>query len=195
MNPAALAIVAVAVGAVAFFSRRRGVGAATIQSPRIAFLNLKGTAGEQILAEDKSALASMFSTVQESSTTPPPTCDVLFIYCDIDSNGRIACTTAGLREIIRDSGARVVVVASENDGDNYMASADKNGFGHANVVLTLNRSGPVFPTFFSRLFRDMMNGTTMPMAWVKLAPQIPGHDHPDCPGTIFSAGAGQIAFA
>lgn len=94
MNPASLAIIAVAVGVFAFLTRRRGVGAATIKSPRITFLNLKGTAGEQILAEDKSAVASMFSTIQESSTTPPPPCDVLFIYCDIDPNGRIAGTAA-----------------------------------------------------------------------------------------------------
>jgi hypothetical protein len=195
MNPGFLAIVAIVVIVCVFLARRGGIGATTIKSPTIAFLNLKGTAGEQILAEDKSALASMFTAVQESSTTPPPPCDVLFIYCDIAADGRIAGATAGLREIIRDSGARVVVVASENEGDNYIASAAKTGYGHANLVLTLDRRGPVFPAFFSRLFADMMKGTSMPMAWVKLAPQIPGHDHADCPGTIFSAEAGQIAFA
>lgn len=191
MNPAYLIIAAVVVVVLVFLARRGG--ATKIQSPRLAFLNLKGAASEQILAEDKSALASMFSAIQESWSTPPP-CDVLFIYCDVGSDGRISGTTAGLRDIIRDSGARVVVVASENSGESYIASAKKTGYGHANLVLTLDRRGAVFSTFFSRLFAQMMKGTSMPMAWVKLAPQIPGHDHADCPEAIFSAEAGQIAF-
>jgi hypothetical protein len=191
MNPAYFVIAAVVVVALVFLTRRGG--APRIQSPRLAFLNLKGAASEQILAEDKSALGSMFSAIQESSSTPPP-CDVLFIYCDISSDGRISGTTAGLRDIIRNSGARVVVVASENSGESYIASAKKTGYGHANLVLTLDRRGAVFSTFFSRLFDQMMKGTSMPVAWVKLAPQIPGHDHADCPGAIFSAEAGQVAF-
>jgi len=176
-----------------FLARRGGIGATRIQSPRLGFLNLKGAAGEPALAEDKSAIASMFSAVQESSTAPPLS-DVLFIYCDIGADGRISGSSAGLRDMIRDSGARVVVVASENPSEGYIASAKKTGYGHANLVLTLDRRGAVFSAFFSRLFAQMMKGTSMPMAWVKLAPQIPGHDQADCPGAIFSAEAGQIAF-
>jgi len=193
MNLGYLAIAVVAVIVLLFLARRGGIGGTRIQSPRLGFLNLKGTAGEEILAEDKSALASMFSTTQKSSTTPP-LCDVLFIYCDIGWDGRISGTTAGLRDLIRDSGARVVVVASENPRESYLASAKKTGYGHANLVLTLERRGAVFSPFFNRLFAQMMKGTPMPVAWVKLAPQIPGHDHKDCPGTIFAAEAGQIAF-
>jgi hypothetical protein len=32
------------------------------------------------------------------------------------------------------------------------------------------------------------------MAWVELAPQIPGYDHPDAPGTIMAAEAGHLVF-
>jgi len=176
-----------------FLARRGGFGATKIQSPRLAFLNLKGAAAEQILADDKGALSSLFSGIQESSASPPA-CDVLFIYCDISGDGRISGTSAGLRDIIRDSGALVVVVASENPSQGYIAAAKKTGYGHANLVLTLERRGAVFSTFFSRLFAQMMRGTSMPIAWVKLAPQIPGHEHPGCPGAIFAAEAGQIAF-
>ena len=193
MNPGYLIIAAAVIAVLVFLARRRSIGATKIQSPRLAFLNLKGAASEQMLAEDRSALASLFGAVQESSTTAP-TCDVLFIYCDISPDGRISGTSAGLRDIIRDSGARVVVVASENSGGSYAASAKKTGYGHANLVLTLDRRGAVFSVFFSRLFAQMMQGTSMPMAWVKLAPQIPGHDHADCPDTIFAAEAGQITF-
>jgi hypothetical protein len=62
-------------------------------------------------------------------------------------------------------------------------------------VLTLRRKGTSFVSFFQRLFADMAKGVSMPVAWVRLAPQVPGHEHPDCPDTIFACEAGQIAFA
>jgi hypothetical protein len=179
MNPAYLAIAAVVVIGLVFFARRGGIGSTKIKSPRLGFLNLKGAAGHQILAEDRSALASMFRATEESAPNPPP-CDVLFIYCDIGLDGRISGTSAGLRDLIRDSGARVVVVASENPSQSYIAAAKRTSYGRANLVLTLERRGAVFPAFFNRLFSQMMKGTSMPLAWVKFAPQIPGHDHADC---------------
>lgn len=193
MNDGYMIVATIVVALLVLLALQRGIGATKIQSPRLAFLNLKGAAADQILAEDKGALASMFGAVQESSASPPP-CDVLFIYCDIGGDGRISGTGAGLRDIIRDSGARVVVIASENPTQGYIAAAKKTGYGQANLVMTLDRRGAVFSAFFSRLFALMMRGTSMPIAWVKLAPQIPGHDHPDCPGSIFAAEAGQIAF-
>jgi len=60
--------------------------------------------------------------------------------------------------------------------------------------MTLDRRGRVFPKFFQRLFTEMTRGVSMPVAWVKLASQIPGADHADCPGTIFSCEAGQLVF-
>ncbi|MCX6851659.1 MAG: hypothetical protein NTY98_22385 [Verrucomicrobia bacterium] len=193
MNPNYLVIGAIIIVVFVFLVRRGGIGGTSIQSPRLGFLNLKGAAGNHMLAEDRSAIAPLFSAVLESSTTPPLS-DVLFIYCDIGTDGRISGTSGGLRDLIRDSGARVVVVASENPSEGCIATAKNSDYGHANLVLTLNRRGAVFPAFFSRLFSLMMIGTSMPMAWVKLAPQIPGLDHADCPGTIFLAEAGQISF-
>lgn len=190
MNSTYLIIAVVAVIVIVSFVRRGGT---KIHSPRLGFLNLKGAAGEQILAEDKSALMGLFSNVLESSAAPP-SCDVLFIYCDIADDGRVSGATSGLRDLIRSSGARVVVVASENPAKSCIASAKKTGYGHANLVLTLERKGTVFSAFFNRLFTLMTKGKTMPLAWVKLAPQIPGHVHADCPETIFLAEAGQIGF-
>lgn len=50
--------------------------------------------------------------------------------------------------------------------------------------MTLKRKGHIFPNFFKKLFEMMHHGVTMPMAWVKLAPQIPGVEHNNVPGTI-----------
>jgi len=75
-----------------------------------------------------------------------------------------------------------------------MAACKKKGYGDANLVMTISRKGELFGPFSHKLFSAMKQGTSMPIAWVKLAPQVPGKDHPDCPGALFSVEAGQIAF-
>jgi hypothetical protein len=186
-------IIAVVIIVGFVFVTHRGRRATTIRDPRLGVLNLKRAASGQIVAEDKDALAPVFGNIQDSSVTPP-LCEVLFIYCDVAPDGRISGTSLGLREIIRDAGALVVVVASENPGDNYIAASGKRSYGRANLVLTINRRGAIFPSFFSRLFAQMMKGTPMPVAWANLAPQIPGQEHPDCPDAIFIAEVGQVVF-
>ena len=63
----------------------------------------------------------------------------------------------------------------------------------ANIVITLNRNGDTFSPFFRSLFADMRLGTSMPMAWAKLAPQGP-QARSDIPGTLCLLEAGHIAF-
>jgi hypothetical protein len=40
----------------------------------------------------------------------------------------------------------------------------------------------------------MKGGVSMPVAWNKLAPQVPGAVHVDVPETVFVCEAGAIAF-
>ena len=166
----------------------------TIQSPTIGFLDLTGGGASATIAADKAALVPIFSSSAESSDAPP-VCNVLFIYCDIEPSGSIRGSRHGLREIIRDSRAAVVVVASENAGDSYIAAGKQRGYGHANLVMALDRRGDIFPKFFQRLFTEMKRGVSMPVAWVKLAPQAPQAKHADCPDTIFACEVGQLAFS
>ena len=42
---------------------------------------------------------------------------------------------------------------------------------------------------------DMKLGTSMPRAWVKLAPLVPRGTPADCPETIFACELGQLAFS
>lgn len=44
------------------------------------------------------------------------------------------------------------------------------------------------------LFADMKLGVSMPVAWVKLAPQGPLKEHESLPSTIFACEAGQMVF-
>jgi hypothetical protein len=175
------------------FSRKESSAAWVIDSPKFGILNLKGDIATSIVAQDTNALLPVLGQPNTSVSVAPP-CNVFFLYCDIGLDGRIRGTEEGLHELIRDSGAVVVVVASENDGNAYNAAGNHTGYGRANLVMTLQRKGDAFPNFFARLFAEMKAGMTMPLAWVKLAPQIPGHDHSDCPGTIFACEAGQMAF-
>ena len=195
MNPAdpyiAMAFVALII--LLAYAYRREKSSLKIRAPRIGFLNLKGAPGEQALIEDKRSFASMFCNSLESSTVTP-SCDVLFIYCDIAPDGKVSGPTTGLRSIIRDSGAQVVVVASENRTESYIAAAKKTGYGRANLVMTLERRGDVFPKFFNRLFAQVLKGTPLPVAWVNLAPQGPAHNHTDCPVTILILEKGRITF-
>ena len=165
----------------------------TIDSPTIGFLDFTGGDASAVIAADKTALVPLFSSFSESSDEPP-ICNVLFFYCHLEPNGSISGSSFGLREIIRDSRAAVVVVASENSGDSYIAASKQRGYGRANLVMALDRKGDIFSKFFQRLFTEMRLGVSMPVAWVKLAPQVPRSEHADCPDTIFVCEVGQLAF-
>jgi hypothetical protein len=60
--------------------------------------------------------------------------------------------------------------------------------------MTLKHNGPAFTTFFTELFRKMFAGRSMLLAWVELAPQIPGETHDNCPETIFAAEVSHVVF-
>ena len=142
---------------------------------------------------DSAKLGSFFDSVSENKLNAPK-CDVLLLYCYIEPDGTIRDSTKGLNEIIREAGASVAIVASDNDAKNYTAAAKGKNFGSVNLVLILDRRGEMFGEFFLKLFTAMKQGTSMPVAWNKLAPQIPRKDHPDCPASICVMGAGQVAF-
>ena len=179
--------------AVAFLTRKRRGAMAIIDAPRFGIVNLKAGAAASMVADDTAALTPVLGRPIDSGSTPPQ-CDVLLMYCDISADGRVQGSDSGLRELIRDSGASVVVVASENASEAYVAAARNKGYGRANLVMTLQRRGDAFPAFFVRLFSEMKAGVSMPAAWSKLASQVPGREHTDCPATIFACERGQMAF-
>ena len=190
----ALVLFLALMGLLTFWRRRHLFKKPVIQDPKIGFLNLLGEEGERYLEQDRPALAPLFSTARESRDLPPPACDVLVVYSDLGFDGNLFATEVGLRYLIRKSGARILIVASENKGENSIAAAQEAGNSGANLVLTLGRKDGAFPAFFSRLFTAMKAGTPMPEAWSQLAAQTPEQER-ETPGTIFLAEGGPIVFA
>jgi hypothetical protein len=170
-------------------------GPPPIQNPTLGFLDLSWGSAADLIAGDRAALAPLFHSTVETSG-PAPRCSVLMIYCSIDPSGAIRGSSQGIRELIRDSEAKVAVIATPNPGQRYAVACRKKTYGRANLVMTIDRKGPAFPAFFSSLFTEMSRGASMAAAWVKLSPQIPSTPSYDkaVPGTIFSCELAQLKF-
>ena len=172
---------------------RRSLRKVVIQNPALGILNLAGPSGETLLAQDLALIGPLFGTTRKSEASPPA-CDVLLVYCEIAPNGVVKGANRSLRELIRDAGASVVVIAMNHSVDAYIAAAPQLPFGRANLVMTLDRKGAGLPTFLARLFERMNAGASMLVAWNELAPQGPGVGHEDAPETVFACERGQLAF-
>lgn len=180
-----VAAVAVAWGLYNFFTRRRE--RTIVANPRLGVLNRQGAAADGIAASDARQVdASAMFVPAANGPDGVPICDVLLLYCDLPCD---------LSAILSQSGARVVVVASENPPEPCAAAAQVGISSGVNLVVTIDRKGDTFGLFLARLFSEMASGTPMPLAWVKLAPQNPARNDPNVPVTLFACGAGPIAFA
>jgi len=164
-----------------------------MKNPAIGFLNLQGERGAKLAECDSRALSPLF-TASQMSQNGVPRCDVLFVYCDINASGSVEGTSDSLRGLIEKAGAYVAVIATENVGDAYIKALQSPTDWHANLVCILDRKGPKFADFFRRLFERMNKGKSMLMAWVEIAPQIPGADNPDVPDSFMAAEAGHVTF-
>lgn len=170
-----------------------------INNPCLGILNLAGEAGRALYDKDLSDLGSLFPNNVNLGAGQIPRCNVLFLYCSLEPTGRIVGQSLSLRDAIKGAGAHIAVVASEIDlkviqTTEFAKFIGANGDWPANIVITGNRHGDAFGRFFRNLFDQMRNGTSMPLAWVKLAPQGPQQTHSDCPGTLCLFEAGHIVF-
>jgi hypothetical protein len=164
-----------------------------ISQPVVGFVCLE-PALQSLMETDKSSLGPLFWKVHSSLEEKVP-CHVLFLYCKVDRDGSLSGSNMRIRDFVKASGARIAIVASENDHNHYTHALQPKNDWPANIVLVIDRRGTAFTLFFQKLFAAMLGGTSMLMAWVKLAPQIPNRDQPECPGTLMIAEAGHIALS
>ena len=157
-------------------------------------LNFASEEMAKLRKADAYFLRRLFSSVHIRDTVAPK-CELLFVYADLTADGGIVGSKLSLREIIRDSGAQVVVVASDNAVANYIKAAAHQSYGHTNLIMTLNRRGDAFERFFVSLFTKMKNGTPMPEAWVELSPQVSSESDNGNPEMLFVCEIGPLCFA
>ena len=122
--------------------------------------------------------------------------DIVHLIADVTEAGTIRDASGqeitGYELIPRcyDHDVKLLWVASDNPPERYV-----KGFAcgkSLNLVMTLKRKGPNFPSFLQRLLSRMAYGDTMPDAWNDVCPQIPRLDHKDVPESIFFAGRGGV---
>ncbi len=165
-----------------------------IANPLLAFVNLTGDTGKALMEADRDALSQVFRGNVEIADKKLPRCNVLFLYCSFEDSGRIAGHSYSFRDLVKGAGAHIAVIATDvSPALLSNPDFDKRNGWPANLVITLNRNGEHFAPFFQKLFSQMWDGTSMPMAWVELAPQGPVQPD-DIPGAIFIPEAGHVAF-
>lgn len=162
----------------------------TISNPVLGVLNVIGPSAETDVKADLEQLSQYFSEVRQAVESPP-SCNVLLLYCNLNSDGGVIGSSQRLGEIIREAGAVVAVVATNNDMEGYKAAGP---FGNCNLIMTIDRRGPLFADMLSQIFAQMKSGVSMGVAWINLAPQDPRADHSHLPGVLCVLDYGQIAF-
>lgn len=115
----------------------------TVKNPQLGILDVSNGRATALVAADKGSFAEVFPVPKESSDDPPR-CDVLLVYGDLDEGGRIKGCARGLREIIREADAKVVL-ASENDVQSCTQATARKPYGQANLVITFAHRGDAFP--------------------------------------------------
>jgi len=177
-----LALVLLAFVVAIIFRTRPTPTGTVIRDPVLGALNLQGSWVEDTIEEDVEALRPYFTAVRTSSDVPP-CCDVLLLYCAINSSGELQNTPKPAYEIIRDTGASIVIMATNNPAENYSA-IPKGSLESITLVMTIDRRGQHFASFLARLFAEMHGGLSLGLAWVKIAPQNPRAVHEDLPSVM-----------
>jgi hypothetical protein len=128
----------------------------------VGLLNLDGPDSERLIAGDAAFLTAIFGSVR-SVDLAEPSCDVLFLYARLEDDGSIAGSPLGLREIIRDTGARIVVFGLPNSPASYGEAHHykRRPYGLANLVETLDRRGDAFEHYLTGIFLAMKRGLSM----------------------------------
>ena len=182
-----------------FFKR----GNDTIQNPSILIC----VVGAAPNFEQDKAIYEPYSTVAEFKAKDlsdletflvGKTFDIVHLFMDFASDGTVE-GQAGVKvfQLLTKADAKLVLLASDNSMDNYMAAFPVNqtkGIDNFHLVMTLDRKDDNFFDFFKSVFVLMAQGKSLPMAWVTIAPQHDGPWMEKLPDTVFAAKRGQLKF-
>jgi len=166
-----------------------------VVDPTLGFLNVGGEGLTPLVEEDRAVLSPLFSKIESGAGYQVPKCDVLFMYADVSPDGSFGLgSDVTLRHVAERAGAKIAVLASNNDLKHIIAASRLPGPKRANLVWTFDRRGSAFASFFKELFTRMKSGKPMPSAWVAISPQYKTEFHGDLPETMCQLEAGQVRF-
>jgi hypothetical protein len=175
-----LALIVLAFIVTRIFRTRPTPKGIVIRNPVLGAINLAGLWVEDTVEKDLEILGPYFADVRRSDDVPP-LCDVLLLYGEINSSGALQNSPKPPNEIVRDSGASVVIIAINNPVENYSAMP-KDSFGSVTFITTIDRRQWRFTSFLAKIFEQMKNdGVTLPHAWINVAPQHSAAVHEDLP--------------
>jgi hypothetical protein len=162
----------------------------------LGFANFSGDDFIDFLADDLAALSPLFKNVNLAPVNKIPSSEILFVYAHLSEDGTLigSANSAGLRQIVQLTNAKIVVLASPNIVNSIQSSMLLPGPKSANLIFTINRNGEGFSRFFRELFDKMREEKTMLSAWLELAPQHISAMPTYAPETLFLSEAGNIKF-
>ena len=160
----------------------------------IGFANFMGVEAQAMMREDVEVLSVLFQDAIVAPDGKLPATPILFFYARLSEDGTIqGVDHMGVRQIVRQSGAQTLILASQNTDSSILKTASLPGPKTANLIFTNNRNGEAFADFFYRLFEYMRDGCNMLDVWAVMASQAAkGID--DEPGMILLAEAGKLVF-
>jgi|SRR5579872_802498 len=119
--------------------------------------------------------------------------DVVHLFCHVSPRGEILDGLGGqvqgtdLIAACCRSGVKLLWFGSGSKPEAYVNGFKAKG-KPINLVLTIDRQGLKAQIALDKLLSRLSTGDRMPIAWVKLWPQVPGLAHPDAPEAIFFSG-------
>ncbi|UZR93025.1 hypothetical protein [Chondrinema litorale] len=178
----------------------------TVENPKILIASLEGDQEDlQLAKEDQNIYSSTFKKIDNKiidntdellSLAESSFYDVIHLIVNVEE-GKLRDknnNSIELRDLIikaQNGKTTYVLLAKGNDHTNYMEGMEGESFA-VNLVMTVDRKGKDFITFFKSLFEKINSGKPMPIAWHELAPQIPNANHEHVPGTLCAMGAGNV---
>jgi hypothetical protein len=199
-----IGLILVVVAIFIFKRSRRSASAIAVENPEIVLVQV-GNASQADMDVDRAAYSQFYSRVSAktvgnlkelteyiNSSSP----DLLHLFVDLDQQGNVfddaqqKMKFGELQTLAQNRGANYIFFAKDNPGSGY--SAGPRPELTSNLIMTLERKGSNFPEFLSKVFSQVSKGETLPMAWNKVSPQIPGKVHKDSPEVFAGMGAGNV---
>ena len=123
--------------------------------------------------------------------------DLLHLIVTFDKDGNVkfvednSLEIKSIVEILSDSPIKILLIASDNLPDVYINGVNPNII-KSDVIMTLNRKGDSFKSFYIKLFDQIKSGKPLGDAWTELAPQDPNIRHENTPESIMTLGSKNI---